>query len=123
MRSELRDVTDDDFVISRTAGFLCRWITRPDSDPNEQCGGECPSRRFGGFLSRGPGTDRKVKRRKAMLKLAKRFLNDEQGLELSEYAIMAGLVIVLAVAIIITVGGHINGIFNKLANALGKANN
>jgi Flp pilus assembly pilin Flp len=57
-----------------------------------------------------------------MLKLAKRFLNDEQGLELSEYAIMAGLIIVLAVAVIITMGEHINNIFAKVRDALGNAN-
>ncbi len=56
-----------------------------------------------------------------MFKLAKRFLSDEQGLELSEYAVMAGLIIVLAVAIIILVGGHINSIFNKLNGAMGSA--
>ncbi|MCL5279372.1 MAG: Flp family type IVb pilin [Planctomycetes bacterium] len=55
-----------------------------------------------------------------MKKLAKRFWNDEQGLELSEYAIMAGLIIVLAVGFIIAMGGSISSIFNKLANALGR---
>ncbi len=56
-----------------------------------------------------------------MLKLAKRFLNDEQGLELSEYAVMAGLIIVLAVATIILLGGHINNIFTHLEGAMGNA--
>ncbi len=47
-----------------------------------------------------------------MLKLAKKFWNDEQGLELSEYAIMAGIVILVAAATI----------FSKLADALTNAN-
>ncbi len=54
-----------------------------------------------------------------MFKLAKRFLNDEQGLELSEYAIMAGIIIILAVAFIFTVGNHVSNIFNKLGTKLG----
>ena len=53
-----------------------------------------------------------------MKKLMKRFLKDEQGLELSEYAVMAALVIVVAAAVIITVGEEINVIFGKLLDAL-----
>jgi len=55
------------------------------------------------------------------MNMLKRFIRDESGLELSEYAIMAGLVIVLAVATIILVGGHINNIFVSLEGALGNA--
>ncbi len=56
-----------------------------------------------------------------MRKLVQRFWENEHGLELSEYAIMAGLVIVLAVAIIIALGGHITSIFTKLNTAMGEA--
>lgn len=56
-----------------------------------------------------------------MKKLMKRLWQDEQGLELSEYAIMAGLIIVVAVATIILIGGHIDTIFGKLETALGNA--
>lgn len=57
-----------------------------------------------------------------MRKLLGKFVRDEQGLELSEYAIMAGLVIVIAILVITTVGQHINGIFDKLAAALSNGN-
>ena len=53
-----------------------------------------------------------------MKKLMKRFLKDEQGLELSEYAIMAGLVIVIAVATIILLGQNIDRIFGVLNTKL-----
>jgi len=49
-----------------------------------------------------------------MLKLAKRFLRDEQGLELSEYAIMAALVIAVAAATIYAVGVAIDTRFGTL---------
>jgi Flp pilus assembly pilin Flp len=55
------------------------------------------------------------------MNMLKRFIRDESGLELSEYAIMAGLIIVIAVGMIILVGGHINAIFTKLEGALGDA--
>ena len=54
-----------------------------------------------------------------MKKLMKRFLKDEQGLELSEYAIMAGMIIIVAVLTILAVGGKINGIFSALDTQLG----
>ena len=53
-----------------------------------------------------------------MKELLKRFWQDEQGLELSEYAVMAALVIVVAAAVIISVGQEINAIFGKLLTAL-----
>jgi Flp pilus assembly pilin Flp len=55
------------------------------------------------------------------MNMLKRFFRDESGLELSEYAIMAGLIIVLAVVTIIAVGGKINNIFQALDGALGNA--
>ncbi len=55
------------------------------------------------------------------MNMLKRFVRDESGLELSEYAIMAGLVIVLAVMVIMAIGGHINSIFQALNTALGNA--
>ena len=56
-----------------------------------------------------------------MKALVKRFLKDEQGLELSEYAIMAGLIILIAVVTIGLVGGHINNIFINLSGQLATA--
>jgi pilus assembly protein Flp/PilA len=56
-----------------------------------------------------------------MSKLIKKFWNDEQGLELSEYAIMAGVIIVIVIAVITGMGGHINSIFTKVNNTLSAA--
>jgi Flp pilus assembly pilin Flp len=53
--------------------------------------------------------------------MLKRFIRDESGLELSEYAIMVGLIIVIAAGVIWTIGGQINTIFQKLSDALTKA--
>jgi Flp pilus assembly pilin Flp len=51
-------------------------------------------------------------------KLAKRFWNDEQGLELSEYAVMAAVVILVAVGAVILLGGKIDTVFNALQNSI-----
>ncbi len=56
-----------------------------------------------------------------MRNLMKWFVWDEAGLELSEYAIMAGIIIVLAVATIVAIGGHINNIFTQVSAAMGEA--
>lgn len=53
-----------------------------------------------------------------MTKLLQRFWEDEAGLELSEYAIMIALVIVIAIVTIEAVGGAINDRFTDLLNAL-----
>ena len=53
-----------------------------------------------------------------MKALVKRFLKDEQGLELSEYAVMVGLLLVVALAVILLVGGNINRIFGLLNTQL-----
>ena len=52
-----------------------------------------------------------------MRKLRK-FWTDERGLELSEYAVMVGLLLVVALAIILMVGGNINRIFTILNDQL-----
>jgi pilus assembly protein Flp/PilA len=52
------------------------------------------------------------------MKTIMRFLRDEQGLELSEYAVMVGLIVVITVAIITLIGGNINRIFGLLNDAL-----
>jgi len=48
----------------------------------------------------------------------KRFLKEEDGLELSEYAIMAGMIILVAIATILLVGEEINRVFNALLTEL-----
>jgi Flp pilus assembly pilin Flp len=54
-------------------------------------------------------------------KLAKRFWNDEQGLELSEYAIMIALIIAISILAITTLGGKIKTMFTSLGTALDTA--
>ena len=53
------------------------------------------------------------------MKLAKRFLQDEQGLETVEYAIIAGLVVSGLVAIIVAIGNWVFTQFNTLKTNVG----
>jgi Flp pilus assembly pilin Flp len=53
-----------------------------------------------------------------MKKLVKRFLKDEQGLELSEYAVMAAIIIVLTVATILLLRTEIINAFTDLITAM-----
>ena len=45
------------------------------------------------------------------MEMLKRFIRDEQGLETVEYAIIAGLILVLAIATLTLIGTNINRIF------------
>ena len=54
-----------------------------------------------------------------MKSLMKRFFKDEKGLETVEYAIIAGLITVAAIATITLVGAQVNTKFNDLLIALG----
>jgi len=45
------------------------------------------------------------------MEMLKRFIRDEQGLETVEYAIIAGLILVIAIATIGLIGANINRIF------------
>ena len=47
------------------------------------------------------------------------FIKDEDGLELSEYAVMAFLIVTVVVGTIIALGERIDVIFNDLLVALG----
>jgi pilus assembly protein Flp/PilA len=51
-------------------------------------------------------------------KMLKRFLNDETGLELSEYAVAAALVALACVAAFQLLGTNIAGKINALANTI-----
>ena len=53
-----------------------------------------------------------------MWKLMKRFWKDEQGLELSEYAVMAAIIVVLTVTTIILLKDRIVLAFNDLIGAM-----
>jgi len=53
-----------------------------------------------------------------MWKLMKRFWKDEQGLELSEYAVMAAIIVVLTVTTIILLKDRIVLAFQDLTSAM-----
>ena len=49
------------------------------------------------------------------------FVRDEKGQDLIEYALLVGLVSLVAVAALTLTGTNVNTIFNNIASALGKA--
>jgi Flp pilus assembly pilin Flp len=49
----------------------------------------------------------------------KNFLNDEAGLETVEYAIIAGMIVAGTVAVVVAIGGWVNGQFTSLQTDLG----
>lgn len=53
-----------------------------------------------------------------MGKLVKRFWKDEQGLELSEYAVMIALIALVIIVAILALGPVIANQFNKLKDTL-----
>jgi pilus assembly protein Flp/PilA len=50
----------------------------------------------------------------------KRFINDEQGVDLIEYALLAGLVSLAAVTALTGVGGAFTKLYDKITEQLGK---
>ncbi len=50
--------------------------------------------------------------------MLKRLVKDEQGGEVLEYALIAGLIVVAAIAIITTVGTRVVGKWTSLSNSL-----
>lgn len=57
-----------------------------------------------------------------MRNLVRRFWKDEQGLELSEYAVMAAIIVVLTVATIIALKDQIVTAFTRLTTAISGVN-
>ena len=53
-----------------------------------------------------------------MIQKIMNFIKDEDGIELVEYAIMAGMLILIAIAMILTIGGQINEVFEELSTQL-----
>jgi pilus assembly protein Flp/PilA len=53
-----------------------------------------------------------------MKNLLARFIKEEDGQDLIEYALLAALIAIAAVAIMTTVGGSINTIFSKVNGKL-----
>ncbi len=54
-----------------------------------------------------------------VVKIAKRFVKDERGLETVEYAIIAGLIVVGTIATIATIGLWVKAKFDTLNTTLG----
>ena len=54
--------------------------------------------------------------------LLNRIVREEEGQDLIEYALLAGLISLVAVAAITTAGTHVNGIFTKIGSQLATAN-
>ena len=52
------------------------------------------------------------------MKTLRKFWADERGLELSEYAVMVGLLLVVALAVILMIGTNIDRIFTILNTRL-----
>jgi Flp pilus assembly pilin Flp len=61
---------------------------------------------------------RKVEKERKMKNMLKRFVQDEQGLELSEYAVMAALIVAALVSIIVLLRGAISNKFQALTTAI-----
>ena len=56
---------------------------------------------------------------RTLRKLVRKFASDERGLETVEYAIIAGLITVAAIATITAVGVLVHGKFQSLETAMG----
>lgn len=52
------------------------------------------------------------------MNMLRRFFRDERGLELSEYAVMAGMIIIVAILVILAIGNRITAIFQALKTQL-----
>ena len=51
--------------------------------------------------------------------MLKRFIRDEQGLETVEYAVIAALIVIGAIATLGLIGNKVKNAFQNLSNALG----
>ena len=58
------------------------------------------------------------KQRKLKMNHLMKFFKDEDGMELTEYAVVGGLIIAVTIAIFATWGGVLNGIFNTIVGGL-----
>jgi pilus assembly protein Flp/PilA len=57
-----------------------------------------------------------------MINKMRALVRDDNGQDLIEYALLAGLISLVAVAAITTAGTHVNGIFTKIGSQLATAN-
>lgn len=54
-----------------------------------------------------------------MIKLMKQFLNDPQGQDLVEYALLLVFIALAAIAVLPTLGEAVNNVFSQSASTLG----
>ena len=59
-----------------------------------------------------------IKRRKTMLELMKKFMKDEEGQDLVEYALLLVFLALAAIAILPTLGSSVNTVFSQSNSAL-----
>ena len=59
-----------------------------------------------------------IKRRKNMLELMKKFMKDEEGQDLVEYALLLVFLALAAIAILPTLGSSVNRVFSQSNSAL-----
>ncbi len=52
-----------------------------------------------------------------MLTMIKRFWNEEDGQGLTEYGLILGLVAVAVIGLLVTLGGEINEVFQKIVDS------
>jgi pilus assembly protein Flp/PilA len=57
-----------------------------------------------------------------MMTRMRALVRDDEGQDLIEFALLAGLISLVAVTAITAAGGHVNGIFEKIGTKLGTAN-
>jgi pilus assembly protein Flp/PilA len=57
-----------------------------------------------------------------MKNLMKKFLNDESGATMVEYAVLVALISIAAIATIVLVGNEVNNAFDRVKEELVKAN-
>jgi len=53
------------------------------------------------------------------MKVLKRFIGEEEGADATEYALMLGLIALVIIVAVTTLGGHLNNIFNSMSTTIG----
>ena len=56
-----------------------------------------------------------------MLNILKTLARDEEGAAMVEYAILLGLIAIVSIGIITTLGTNVSGVFNQINNSMAKA--
>jgi Flp pilus assembly pilin Flp len=55
------------------------------------------------------------------IQLFKRFRQDEEGAAMIEYVVICGLIVAVSAAILVTIGGQVNTIFDAVSSVLATA--